>query len=94
MGLTAFIVFVVPWVVMAVFLTRAPTVLRLGAAPAPWRPLPTRRDLSRDQRRGVSQRDARTAGGSDATGRDRHEPLAMPEGGALGPSVEPTEPKE
>ena len=30
MGLTAFAVFVIPWVLLAVFLTRSPSTLRLG----------------------------------------------------------------
>ncbi|MCJ2067583.1 hypothetical protein MKK75_01990 [Methylobacterium sp. J-030] len=58
MGLTAFIIFVVPWVLLVTFLTRAPTVLRLGAAVAPWRAIPTRREEAREQRH---QSDVRTA---------------------------------
>ncbi len=65
MGLTAFVVFVVPWVLLAVFLTRAPTVLRLGAAPAPWRALPTHRELARAHRRETHPHDTRT---SDSSG--------------------------
>jgi hypothetical protein len=94
MGLAAFIVFVIPWAVAAVFLTRAPTVLRLGAAPAPWRPIPTHRDLAREQRRQTNPRNAQTANGSGSTGGNKHEPLAMRDGAALGPSVEPTEPDD
>jgi hypothetical protein len=94
MGLTAFVVFVVPWVVLAVFLTRTPTVLRLGAAPAPWRPLPTHRDRARDERREPNLARAERTGGAGFASGDKHEPLGMTQGGALGPSVEPTEPKE
>ncbi|MGH1571299.1 hypothetical protein ACRAWG_12150 [Methylobacterium sp. P31] len=93
MGLTAFIVFVVPWVVLAVFLTRTPTALRLGAAPAPWRPIPTHRDLAREQRQ-TNQRNTQTADGSASATGNKHEPLAMRDGGTLGPSVEPTEPTD
>jgi hypothetical protein len=94
MGLTAFVVFVVPWVVLAVFLTRAPTVLRLGAAPAPWRPIPTRKELSGADRRATHPHETRTAGSGGLFNRDRHNPADAPRGGALGTSVEPTEPDD
>jgi hypothetical protein len=94
MGLTAFVVFVVPWVVLAVFLTRSPTILRLGAAPAPWRPLPTRKELSGAERRATHPHDTRTAASGGLSNRDRHDPADAPRGGALGTSVEPTEPDD
>ena len=88
MGLTAFIVFVVPWVLFATFFNRVPNVLRLGAATAPWRYIPTRREKAREARR---QSDARTAErvGSASGGKPT---ATMANGGSLGTSVEPTEP--
>ena len=93
MGLTAFVVSVVPWVVLAVFLTRAPSVLRLGTAPAPWRYIPTHKELSGADRRATHPHATRTADGG-LSRRDRHDPAEAPRGGALGTSVEPTEPDD
>jgi hypothetical protein len=90
MGLAAFVVFVVPWVLLAVFLTRSPRALRLGAPAAPWRPIPTRRDLARE----ANARSARTSGSSGSAARGQHPAMDPSRGGALGPSSEPTEPKE
>ena len=92
MGLTAFAVFIIPWVVLALFLTRAPTVLRLGAAPAPWRPLTHGRDRQPSQPRQTNRYNAGTSDGTGPTGGDKHEPIDIPGDGALGSSVEPTEP--
>lgn len=83
MGLTAFCVFVLPWALAALLLTRAPAALRLGAPAAPWRPLPTRREAAREERRQTHP--ARSGLGTQAQGQKPH-------GGALGPSMEPTEP--
>ena len=90
MGLAAFITFVVPWVVLAAFFNRAPTALRLGEATAPWRYIPTRREKAREQRH---QSDMRTAErvGSASGGKPA---ATMVNGGALGTSVEPTEPDD
>lgn len=93
MGLTAFVVFVLPWALLAVFLTRAPTALRLGTEPAPWRALPTKRELARAHRRETHPQDTRTSDSAPSS-RDQHGPADPPQGGALGTSVEPTEPDD
>ncbi len=94
MGLTAFVVFVVPWVVLALFLTRIPTALRLGAAPAPWRYIPTRKEWAQAGRRETHPHDARTSDSGGISNQDRHGLADPPQGGALGNSVEPTEPDD
>ncbi len=94
MGLTAFAVFVLPWALLAVFLTRSPTALRLGAEPAPWRTLPTHRELARAHRRKTHPHDTRTSEHSGAATRDQDGQNGAPQGGALGMSVEPTEPDD
>ncbi|MBA9063361.1 hypothetical protein GGQ91_002756 [Methylobacterium fujisawaense] len=94
MGLTAFVVFVVPWVVLAVYFTRTPTALRLGAAPAPWRPLPTHRELAQAQRQATHPNHGRNPDHGGILNRDGHGPVDLPRGGALGTSVEPTEPDD
>jgi hypothetical protein len=95
MGLAAFAVFVLPWALLAVFLTRSPTALRLGTAPAPWRALPTHRDLARADRRETHPHDTRAPRNGSATAQGRQRPTdASPQSGALGQSVEPTEPDD
>jgi hypothetical protein len=92
MGLTAFVVFVVPWALLAAWLTRSPTALRLGTPAAAWRPIPTRRDLATAQRRDTNPHRSRSQDGAASTGGARHSATDLPAGGALHPSVEPTEP--
>ncbi|MGU3466402.1 hypothetical protein ACLBXO_16270 [Methylobacterium sp. C33D] len=92
MGLAAFAVFVIPWVLLAVFLTRSPSVLRLGAAPAPWRYIPTHKEMARADRRAMHPHDRQGAGG--VSNRDRPGRNDPPAGGALGTSAEPTEPDD
>ncbi|WP_244471794.1 hypothetical protein [Methylobacterium sp. ARG-1] len=94
MGLTAFVVFVVPWVVLAIWLTRSPHLLRLGAPAAPWRPLTKHKDPPRNQHRETSRYNAGTNDGSSPTGGDKHSPMGTPLGGRLSQSVESTEPHE
>lgn len=94
MGLAAFVVFVLPWALLAVFLTRSPTALRLGTAPAPWRPLPTHRELARAHRRETHPHDTRVARSGGTSSQDRPGPTDAPRNGALGMSVEPTEPDD
>ena len=99
MGLAAFVVFVVPWVLLAVFLTRTPTALRLGTAPAPWRSLPTHRELAKAHRRETHPHGARAPESGSAkdggpANRTGHGPADPPQGGALSTSVEPTEPDD
>ena len=84
MDLTMFLVFVAPWMVFAVWLTRSPSAIRLGAPSAPWRQLTPSRDwLEEQQRRATIRRNMAN-----------YKPNALPHGGALGTSVEDTEPKE
>lgn len=92
MGLAAFVVFVVPWVLLAVWLTRTPTALRLGAPAAPWRVIPTHRDLARAQRYDSKPHSARTGAASKAAGGDSGKSSGTSGGGSLHGSVEPTEP--
>ncbi|MDP4006508.1 hypothetical protein [Methylobacterium sp. NEAU K] len=94
MGLTAFVVFVVPWVMLAVFLTRAPSVLRLGAVSAPWRYIPTRKEWAQDDRRATHPHDTRTSDTGGISNQDRHGPADPPQAGALGTGMEPTEPDD
>lgn len=97
MGLTAFIVFVVPWMLLAAWLFRLPSAIRLGAPSAPWRPLTNFPGPARDQRREINLHNSVSNDGSGRTGGDKHTPIAMHDGhdgGALGSSVEPTEPAD
>ena len=92
MGLTAFVVFVVPWALLAFWLTRSPTALRLGTPAAAWRPIPTRRDLAAAQRRATNPHLSRSRAEAASPGGSRHGATDLPAGGALQSSVEPTEP--
>lgn len=98
MGLTAFAVFVVPWMLLAAWLFTLPSAIRLGAPSTPWRPLYRFPDTSRDQHPSRQQefnsykRGAQS--GSGPTGGDKHEPISKPGSGALGTSVEATEPDD
>ncbi|MCC0808703.1 hypothetical protein FPV16_21265 [Methylobacterium sp. W2] len=104
MGLTAFAIFVVPWMLLAIWLFRFPSAIRLGAPSPPWRPLTPGRDWLLEQQRRETireqqlreshRRSTAAPAGSGLAGRDKHEPHSMPDGGALGTSVEDTEPKE
>lgn len=84
MGLTAFVVFVVPWMLLAIWLFSLPSAIRLGAPSAPWRQLTPGRNWLREQERRENIRRSM----------DNYKPNSMPHGGALGTSVEGTEPKE
>lgn len=84
MGLTAFVIFVVPWVLLTVWLTRSPSVIRLGAPSAPWRQLPPSRDWLQEQERRANIRRKMAEYKSNTTSH----------GDALGTSVEDTEPNE
>ncbi|MCJ2020815.1 hypothetical protein MKK84_25905 [Methylobacterium sp. E-065] len=98
MGLTAFVVFVVPWMVLAAWLFTLPSAIRLGAPSTPWRQLYRFPDTSRDQHPNRQQevnsykRGAHV--GSGLTGGDKHEPVSKPTAGVLGTSVEATEPDD
>ena len=84
MGLTAFVVFVVPWMLLAVWLFRLPSAIRLGAPSAPWRQLtPGRTWLQEQERRENIRRNLAS-----------YKPNEMPDGGALGSGSEDTEPRE
>jgi hypothetical protein len=75
MGLAAFVFFVVPWMVLAVWLFRLPSALRLGAPSTPWRPLTQFPDPPRDQRTETNPANSGAHDGSQATGGDKHEPF-------------------
>lgn len=85
MGLTAFAIFVVPWMLLAVWLFSLPSAIRLGAPSTPWRPLTSGRERFQDQQRRdeIRERQLRES-----------ESRGMPNGGALGSGTEETEPKE
>jgi hypothetical protein len=85
MGLTAFALFVVPWMLLAVWLFTLPSAIRLGAPSAPWRPLAAGREQLEDQQRREAIRE-RQLRESDSRN--------MLRGGALGSGTEETEPKE
>ena len=74
MGLAAFVFFVVPWMLVAIWLFRLPSALRLGVAPTPWRPLTRFPDPPRDQRREINPANSGTHDGSGDTGGDKHTP--------------------
>ena len=95
MDLTMFLVFVGPWLLFAVWLTRSPSAVRLGAPSAPWRQLPPSRDwLQEQQRREAIRQKALAYVKTGSSGETKHDLQATSSGGALGTSVEDTEPKE
>ncbi|MCJ2103223.1 hypothetical protein [Methylobacterium sp. E-046] len=94
MGLIAFIGFVVPWMIFAAWMFRLPSAIRLGAPSTPWRPLTDFAGPARDQRRETNPYNSGRNDGSGRTGGDKHSPIGMAGGGALGTSVEPTEPTD
>ena len=104
MGLTAFALFVVPWMLLAVWLFSLPSAIRLGAPSAPWRPLAPGREWLHEQQRRESIRNEqlrrssaseRTSGmGWSPAGGATRESNVMPNGGALGSGSAETEPKE
>ena len=96
MGLTAFLVFIVPWALLAMWLYTLPDAIRLGAPSTPWRPLGPGRDQMREQQRRESIRhNAAVPVGSSSRSGSHNEPSApMRDGGALGSGPEETEPRE
>ena len=104
MGLTAFALFVVPWMLLAVWLFSLPSAIRLGAPSAPWRPLALGREKFDEQQRRAAIRDQQlrwsdrrettSSVGSGSTGGITREPHVMPDGGGLGSLPKETEPKE
>jgi hypothetical protein len=84
MGLTAFVVFVVPWMLLAVWLFRLPSTIRLGAPSAPWRQLTPSRTWLQEQERRENIR----------LRLKEYKPNSMSHGGALGSGSEDTEPRE
>lgn len=103
MGLTAFVVFVVPWMLLAGWLFRLPSAIRLGAPPASWRPLTPGRDwlLEQQRRQTIREQQLRESSsrktdsdtGAGSANGNQHDPDVMSNGGAL-PSLEDNEPKE
>ena len=95
MDLTMFLVFVSPWMLFALWLTRSPSAIRLGAPSAPWRQLPRSRDwLQEQERREAIRQKALAYVRPGSAGETKHELQASSSGGALGTSVEDTEPRE
>ncbi|MCJ2070792.1 hypothetical protein MKK75_18685 [Methylobacterium sp. J-030] len=98
MGLTAFIVFVVPWMLLAAWLFTLPNAIRLGAPSTPWRPLYRFPDTSGgqhpNQQQSFNSYKRGAHDGSEPTSGNKHEPIAKPQGGGLGTSVEQTEPDD
>lgn len=98
MGLTAFVVFVVPWMLLAAWLFTLPSAIRLGAPSTPWRPLYPFPDRSSDQHPNRQQqvntykRGAHVGSGPNSGA--KHEPTSKLGSGALGTSVEATEPDD
>lgn len=76
MGLTAFVVFVVPWMLVAAWAFRSPDGFRLGLPATPWRPLTDFPPPQRDQRRQV-ETSAVPTGASSETADDKHRPLQL-----------------
>ena len=74
MGLAAFVFFVVPWIVLAVWLFRLPSALRMGAPSTPWRPLTQFPDPPRDQRSETNPANSGHNDGTHLTGGDKHTP--------------------
>ncbi len=74
MGLAAFVFFVVPWMVVAVWLFRLPSALRMGAPSTPWRPLTQFPDPPRDQRSEINPANSGHNDGTHLTGGDKHTP--------------------
>ena len=98
MGLTAFIVFVVPWMLLAAWLFTLPNAIRLGAPATPWRPLyrfpNTTPDQHPNRQRQFNSYKRGAFDGTGPTGGSKHEPISEPASGGLGTSVEPTEPDD
>ena len=94
MGLTAFIVFMVPWMLLAAWLFTLPSAIRLGAPSTPWRPLYNLAGPARDHGREANNNNRGTRDGSVSMGGNKHEPMSKPGSGGLGTSVEQTEPDD
>lgn len=77
MGLAAFVFFIVPYMLLAAWLFRLPSALRLGVPPTPWRPLTDYPDPPRDQRTETNTANSGAHDGSNATGGDKHEPMVV-----------------
>lgn len=77
MGLAAFAFFIVPYMLLAVWLFRLPSALRLGVPPTPWRPLTQFPEPPHDQRTEINTANSEGHDGSQATGGDKHEPIAV-----------------
>ncbi|MCJ2019489.1 hypothetical protein MKK84_18960 [Methylobacterium sp. E-065] len=78
MGLAAFVFFVVPWMVLAFWLFRLPSAVRLGTSATPWRALTDYPDPPRDQRHEVNSYNSGVNDGAGKTGGDKHGPLINP----------------
>ncbi len=77
MGLAAFAFFIVPYMLLAVWLFRLPSALRLGAPPTPWRPLTQFPDPARDQQTLENSANSGENHGAHMTGGNKHEPMVV-----------------
>lgn len=98
MGLTAFIVFVVPWMLLAAWLFTLPSAIRLGAPSTPWRPLYRFPNTSPDEHPGKQRQfNSYKRGAHNGSGPivgDKNDPTSAPKSSGLGTSVEATEPDD
>ena len=78
MGLTAFVFFVVPWMLVAAWLFRSSnSAIRMGLPATPWRPLTDFPPPVRDQRTMVDTSTV-PAGAAGHTADDKHRPVETP----------------
>ena len=77
MGLAAFAFFIVPYMLLAIWLFRLPSALRLGVPPTPWRPLTQYPEPPHDQRTQTNPYNSGDHDGSGATGGDKHEAMVV-----------------
>ncbi|TXN46687.1 hypothetical protein FV228_18430 [Methylobacterium sp. WL18] len=74
MGLTAFVFFVVPWMLVGAWLFRSANAVRMGVPASPWRPLTDFPPPPRDQRSMV-ETDTVPKGAATDTDDDKHRPF-------------------
>lgn len=77
MGLAAFVFFIVPYMLLAAWLFRLPSALRLGVPPTPWRPLTQFPDPVRNQQTEINPHNSGANDGAHLTGGDKHEPMVV-----------------
>jgi len=73
-GLSAFVFFVVPWMLVAAWLFRSSGGFRMGVPATPWRALTDFPEPQRDQRT-IVDADAVPKGAANDTADDKHQPF-------------------